>query len=535
MNGLTTPRRGLTAGLRTALAVTRRRLTSAGRRLRSRRAVSVVMLLTVTLVGVLVGVALGGRTVTDIGPFRAELSMSPSLTGETSVFIPPLGSLHFDSHEAPAQLTVALGSLDQARTQAIIDEPGGIQRVSQTVADDVIDGIVRLGFAGLGSAVLGAMLLSALVYRDTRRVAIAGGVSLALVLASYGAAAATFRFNAVEEPRYEGLLVNAPALVGDVQRIADEWEQYAEGLQSMVANVSLLYTTVSTLPVAAPGEDLTRVLHVSDLHLNPSAWRVMTTVVEQYDVDFIVDTGDIVDWGTAQESVYVESIGDMQVPYVYVRGNHDSSTVTQEAVAEQPNAIVLDDEVMTLDGLTVAGIGDPRFTPDRSTDPFVDQDASSQRVIDSGEQLAETIRTRGEVVQIAAVHDPLAATPLEGLADNVLAGHRHSREVRSLGQPPDGAENGAVEPGVTRLMVQGSSGGAGLRGLEGEHPEPLAMSVLYFDSDQRMVAYDDITIGGTGMSEVSLQRNIVSPGDDEPAEVNTPGPLDGTPSPTPSP
>ncbi len=80
----------------------------------------------------------------------------------------------------------------------------------------------------------------------------------------------------------------------------------------------------------------------------------------------VVDTGDINDWGSQPEASFVDSISTLRVPYVYIRGNHDSAT-TAAAVARQPNAIVLDEQVATVGGLTIAGIGDPRFTPDKET------------------------------------------------------------------------------------------------------------------------------------------------------------------------
>ena len=55
-----------------------------------------------------------------------------------------------------------------------------------------------------------------------------------------------------------------------------------------------------------------------------------------------MDTGDITDHGTKAENKFVEEIGTLGVPYVFVRGNHDSKT-TQQAVARQKNAVVLDD------------------------------------------------------------------------------------------------------------------------------------------------------------------------------------------------
>ncbi len=61
----------------------------------------------------------------------------------------------------------------------------------------------------------------------------------------------------------------------------------------------------------------------------------------------------------------------------------------------------------------------------------------------------------------------------------------------------------------SRLMVEGSTGGAGLRGLEGEEPHPLAMSVLYFDNLHALQAYDDIQVGGAGQAQVTLNRTVV--------------------------
>lgn len=478
-----------------------------------RRTAAWLLVFVVALTGTVLGLLLGSRTGVDVGPFNAELFLTPAPAGETSVLIPPLGSLHLDTHDSPVQLTIALGALDQARTQEMITDPGGVTRAAETVADDVIAGVVRLGFGSLAAAVLGAMLLAALVFRNMRRVAISGGLALALMLASFGAAALTFRLDAIEEPRYEGLLVNAPALVGDVQRIANDYERYTENLQSMVGNISTLYTAASTLEAGAftPDESMTRVLHVTDLHLNPASWQIMRTVVEQYRVDFIIDTGDIVDWGTGPESRYLDSIRLMGVPYVYVRGNHDSP-LTQQAVADQPNAIVLDNEVTTVAGLTIAGIGDPRFTPDQQTGPFTDEEraAAQQEVVNAGGVLAETVRAYGQPVHIASVHDPIAATRLDGVVPIVLAGHAHDRRVEPVAPPADDAEI-ELAPDDTLLMVQGSTGGAGLRGLEGEHPASLALSVLYFDSQQRLVAYDDITIGGHGLSEASVERHLVTP------------------------
>jgi hypothetical protein len=238
------------------------------------------------------------------------------------------------------------------------------------------------------------------------------------------------------------------------------------------------------------------------MHLNPAAWQLIRTIVEQFNIDVIVDTGDMTDWGSEPEASFVASIALLKKPYVFIRGNHDSA-VTAAAVDRQPNTTVLNNSITNVAGLTIAGIGDPRFTPDKSTAPagggLTGLDAN--KVIGSGEQLATTIRQSAQPVNIAMVHDPASAGPLSGVVPLVLAGHVHERRISRLPETPDGKP--------TLLLVEGSTGGAGLRGLEGEKPTPLTMSVLYFDRQKRLQAYDDIRVAGTGESQVNLERHVI--------------------------
>jgi predicted MPP superfamily phosphohydrolase len=499
-------------GMTAVRTVARATVSAVRRLLRHRWAAGVWIGATVALVaivGVIVGVLLFAHTTINVGPFSTEMSVRPSLHGGTEVDIPPLGSLHLDSHDGPIHLRVDLGALDQRRTEELIEDPAAITAVGQHAIDDVTAGVLRLGLRVLGAAVLCAMLLAALVFRDVRRVAWSGGIALAITGGSLGLAAATVNPDAIAEPRYEGLLVNAPAVVGDARRIADNYGRYADQLSQLVSNVSRIYTTVSKLPVFEPAANTTRILHVSDLHLNPSAWGLIRTVVQNFDIDAVVDTGDIVDWGSSAEETYVSAISGVKVPYVYVRGNHDSAAI-QAAIARQRNAIVLDDTVTTIGGVTIAGIGDPQFTPDKSGPAGTDGS-----LIASGGRLASTIRASGQRVDIAMVHDPAMAPPLSGAVPLVLAGHLHQREVSMLpaAVPADGAASPAPSPtGVvmaTRLMVEGSTGGAGLRGLENEKATPLTLSVLYFDETHTLKAYDDIQLGGTGESNVEMQRHVI--------------------------
>ncbi len=461
-----------------------------------RRTGLTLALIVVSLAGVAIGLRFDGRVQQNVGPFSATFAVRPSLTGGTDVQIPPLGSLTVASHDGPAHMSLQLDSLNQQRAKQLVTQKNGLQAASDSAVPDVEDGVVRLALQATGVSVLGAMLLGALIFRRMSRVAICGVIALVTVVASGGIAFATFRASSIEEPKYDGLLSNAPAVVGDARSIANQFNAYRDELQSLVDNVSKLYGTVSSLPVYTPTPGSIRVLHISDLHLNPAAWSIIETAVTEFKIDLVIDTGDLNDWGTTMESSFVDTISKLHVPYVYIRGNHDSA-ITAKAVAKEPNAIVLENQVRTVDGLTIAGIGDPRFTPDKASDENVPDSA----VVASGQTLASTIGKSKTPVDIALVHDPASAGPLDGTVPLVLAGHLHHRDVYEMPQVPD------KQP--TLMMVEGSTGGAGLRGLQGETPTPLEMSVLYFDAAHTLQAYDEITVGGTGESNVTLDRHLV--------------------------
>lgn len=446
------------------------------------------------LVGALLGILLAGRITADIGPFVTTVSLTVG-SGGAELGIPPLGALAVDAYDGPVHVGVTLQRVDQERIEAFVRDPSSLDGIGEEVAADLQSAVVTLLIRSAIAAVAGAALLGVLVFRRTREPFIAAGLSLVVILGTAGLARATWRPEALSSPTYSGLLVNAPTLIGSATDLATRFNDYRRSLEKLVANLSSLYAAVQSLPAFEAGADTVRLLHVSDLHLNPAAFDLIEGIVDQFGIDAVVDTGDITDFGSEPEAQYVDGIGELAVPYIYVRGNHDSAR-TQVSVAAQPNAIVLDGSGTTLLGLDVVGIGDPRFTPDKTTR---DDEADDEVVREAGADLLEYMDTQDQRPDIALVHDPVAAEPLDGDVPLVLAGHRHERGTEEF---DDG----------TLLLVQGSTGGAGLRGLEGEQPTPLTCTVLYLDRiSGQLQAYDDVTLGGLGLTEVTIVRTVVSP------------------------
>ncbi|MBD0293382.1 MAG: metallophosphoesterase [Jiangellaceae bacterium] len=464
------------------------------------------------LAGAWLALVVAGATPAAIGPVGVEAGILPAWGGETVVQLDPVGTLVVDTHNAPLKVRVDVRTVDVDGLRTIVGNPTALSGLDEQLVDDLRGVLTKAAVRSAAVAVLGAALVGGLLLRSWQRGLVAGAVAVGAVAGSYGLAAATFDPDAAREPRFTGLLTSAPQLIGSVEQIATNFDAYADQLARLVANVSRLYNTTQALP-AAPSDDTIRLLHVSDLHLNPGAWSLIRAVGDQYDVDAIVDTGDIADHGTAPESVYVRPIATLGRPYVFVKGNHDS-VLTQAAVAAAPNAVVLNGEAVSVAGLTFLGAPDPRFTPDQSTRGTADEDIQV-----ASEELARKARALGRPPEVLVFHDPTYAEDFDGAAPLLLAGHAHRRRTVVLEQE-------------TRVMVQGSTGGAGLRALEGEEPTPVSLSVLYIDwQTHELVAWDDITLGGLGLTSAEIQRHRT---DEDDGNNGPNGPTEAPPS-TPSP
>ena len=458
-----------------------------------RRTGGLALIVVVGLAGAWLGLQLGGHAAAQIGPVRTEMAIQPALAGETVVRVPPLGSLDLASHHGPLRLTVDVQQLSEQAVKHLIADPGELSGLPARAARDLRHGLITVAVRSAIAVAACGLLLGLVVFRRRIwRALAAAGVSLAVLAASGGIAAATWNPRSIFEPRYTGLLAGAPSLVGNVQDIAIRFGLYRRELAGLVSNVTRLYAATSDLPVFHPDPNTIRVLDVSDIHDNPAAWNVMHSIASQFAVNFIIDSGDLTDHGTAPENSLAREIRTFAVPYVFIRGNHDS-LATARVVARQPNAVVLHGQIATVDGLRIIGMGDPRFTPDQSVEV-----SGEDVVAAAGQRLAAVAAATRPPPDIAVVHDPVEAAPFDGVVPLVLAGHIHRRVTWLL-------------PGGTRVFVQGSTGGAGLRALQSQPPTPIECSVLYFDrATRKLQAWDDITVAGLGGTAAQIQRYLAT-------------------------
>jgi hypothetical protein len=194
---------------------------------------------------------------------------------------------------------------------------------------------------------------------------------------------------------------------------------------------------------------------------------------------------------------------------VFIRGSHDSIAL-QAAVAEEPNAIVLDGRAKTIDGLTVYGLGHPAYTPARGAPVDAEDFAALARSV--GPRIAQDVEASPDPVEVVAVHDDRMAEDVAGRVPLVISGHFHETTAT--------VRNGTL---YLRIGTTGGSGAGIFRGLD----IPLSAEVLYFSKEPqpRLIAYDVI--------EQSPQSGTL-----QVRRVNVPvefGELELTPTPTPTP
>ena len=167
---------------------------------------------------------------------------------------------------------------------------------------------------------------------------------------------------AFREPRYDGALEYAPALIGDVRTGLDRLRTLREEMVRIGRNLDRAYAALASPVGEIDGNGTVRVLHISDLHLNPAGFDLAERLADQFDVAAVVDTGDMGTWGLPREPQVAANIGRFEVPYLFVKGNHDDADMVK-AVAANDNARVLDGAGTEVAGIRFYGVADPTFTP----------------------------------------------------------------------------------------------------------------------------------------------------------------------------
>ncbi|HEV8625841.1 MAG TPA: metallophosphoesterase, partial [Acidimicrobiia bacterium] len=370
------------------------------------------------------------------------------------------------------------------------DDPG--DRLRSEVAADLEPLLRAFAWRALAVAALAGALAGALVPRRRWTHALTGSAAgLAAVAILLGGAWRGYDAEAFDKARFEGPLERAPALLATVRKHVDDIDVVRKRVQVLGDQVADLYSVASNQVGGPVGGDEVRILHISDIHSNPLGLEVARRLAEHFKVAAILDTGDLTSFGLPVEGRLGDMVATMNVPYLLVPGNHDS-TQNRQALAGVHNIQLLDGTVAEIGGVRILGVGDPAFTASNETS--TDEAAAIKR-----ERAPEVAARVAEVrPDVLAVHDPLLGEASEGHVPLIVSGHLH--------------KNSAVRKNGTLVLTVGSTGATGLGSFTIDTGSPYEAELLHFVG-RDLVAVDRIDLHGVG-GAFRVERQIVpAPGE----------------------
>lgn len=437
-------------------------------------------------------VAVVGLVLVPAGTYRvgpAQISAKATAgEGATSLLFPPLGSVRADTHGAPLTVNLSLREIDVATLAQEVESLTGRRALTGTVESDLraMAGGLALRSVLFGVA-WGAIALALMPHRRLRYVlAGAGGGALAVAVL-VAATAVSFDVNRFQEPRFTGALSRAPVVIDAIARgeisIPEVRSRY-EGAAERLANMMRILAE----PDQDPQQDSVAILHISDVHSNPIGVEIARQLVGQFEIDAVLDTGDLTNFGVHLETQIADLVEEVGAPYYFVPGNHDSAAV-RARLGEAENVTVMDQGVQDVEGIRILGWGDPTYTNWNALPPA---EAAELR-----EREAETVAdaVAAEEPDILAVHDHRLAGSSVGLVPVVLSGHYH----RQIFETVRG----------TRILGVGTTGASGFKSFTLEADMDHEAQIIYLRAG-RPVAFDYVTVSGLG-GEFQIQRRLLEP------------------------
>lgn len=430
--------------------------------------------------------------------FNVDTSLSHR--GVTQIEIPPLGLVRAHTHRTPVQLTVRLNSLNLEGIQELLENNPGREEIFRRVEINLRrEARLYVGQLVLTAGIAGA--LAAFLLRSAKLMDYLKGVLASIVVVGMLLTSTYYDYDTDQfaNPEYEGVLKAAPWMIGIAEEAIVKIDTLGNRLQLVARNLNELYRQIENLrPLQTTGGNI-KVLHVSDIHNNPAAIQFIRRMAELFAVNLIIDTGDISDFGTPLEGLLLDRIKDLNVPYLFIAGNHDSPEIISRLKKLQNSVIVAGLSPVEVSGLKIMGFHDPASGTSAIFPPppgVVDEHLSSIK-----EKINEEIKNSDRPLDIIAVHSPDFARPLAGSAPVLVYGHNHQFGVSTL--------NGSV------MINAGTSGASGLGTLQEVTRRPYSVMLLHFDKNNigtRLLAVDSIQIDSV-TTEFSMQRFLFNGAD----------------------
>jgi predicted phosphodiesterase len=372
------------------------------------------------------------------------------------------------------RLAATIESVDASSVQHLVGQSRPLVAMQQE-ATSGLGGLVRaMVLRALLAALLAGIVVGALVPWRTWRTVAAGASSGVLAVALLlGLTWRQFSTDALGRPQYQGVIEQAPQVIDLLQKGAASYHGAQDRLDALSERIGELATAATTTSAEDQAGEV-RILHVSDIHLNPLGLLLAGDLAKRFAVAGIVDTGDLTSFGYAEEANIGAMVSALGVPYFLVPGNHDSFA-NRAALAHYRGLTVVDGEMFTIGGVRFAGFADPNFTVDGQ--PTYDENVAA-RLAESPTIDAFVKKEHPDVLAVAGLQQGEAAA---GDVPLVISGDIHKRSSK--------AEKG------TLFLTVGSTGATGLGSFLEHDDRPYEAEVFHFRNGA-LTAIDYVTLNG---------------------------------------
>ncbi|MCA9344675.1 metallophosphoesterase [Candidatus Saccharibacteria bacterium] len=459
-----------------------------------------------------IGIGLGAASLagdstvnTELGQAKFHTEITGDISGNSRINT-PLFDVDYPTHDGPFGMEVTVEDLAVTElVDSITDEAETGNRKTPSLSEIFDSSAIEVNQAAEKHAAKYLLLLgsfSAIGYLATSKRgptitkkkiisslavgSLAAGIPLVV-------SASTWNSDAFSEPTYSADI--PPAL--DKANVIENLDKYDKSIADQARYSLRFIESIEKLNDRPEEEIAVRGLAISDIHQR-NVFPTLKTLVDNYDISFIADNGDIVDWGTPLENGFflgqrtivgptdtilrenTTGIADLGVPYYFTKGNHDDQDATIEPLSQLPNVRILETgDYYTQNGLIITGVGDPLFTPDLELGNDVDKTAE----IEAGEKLQAELDNRA--ADIAIIHNPEAGKQVTRQTQLQISGHTHKYR---FSKP-------ILNTSPARLNT-GTAGGAGLRNQDNAEgtETPQTFTVMNFSESCQLISLDQITI-----------------------------------------
>ena len=250
-----------------------------------------------SLIGSIFFLNLMGNITFNFEALEFKLGIQVFSRGCTDINIPPIGTVRAKTHLLPIRISFTLQNIDLKLLETLLETAPEKEQLFEDFKRE-ISNILDIYFLKLFViSALGGMLGSILFERNQIKPllysALVGVLFCTLILVG---TVATYDISTFQNPEYQGALEAAPWMMGLAEQAFVQLNTLGEQLQIMAQNIYLLFEKINTMESLSTAEGTIKILHVSDLHNNQAALKFINQVINSFNVDLVIDSGDLTDY-----------------------------------------------------------------------------------------------------------------------------------------------------------------------------------------------------------------------------------------------